>query len=109
LGYIWELPYVNGTSSVNSITIDSAISLAREVGAIIEFDETSQTPYFTFEKLGIQYIVWFINAITIDSLAKLISKKDISGLVIWNITTFYPQLWLVTNSQYNTVKLLPEF
>lgn len=111
IGYIWELPFVTGFSSSNSLTIDNAINLARDVGAIIQFDEKSQTPYFTFEETSnnIQYIVWFINAITINSMIKLLLEKGINGTGVWNIMVYSTQLWLVINSQYEIIKLLPEF
>lgn len=110
LGYIWELPYMSGLSDSNSITVDNAINLAREVGAVIQFDEVSQTPYFTIADINtsIQYVVWFVNAITVDSFLKLILEKGIYGTGVWNIMTYFAQLWLVMNSQYEIIKLLPE-
>lgn len=112
LGYIWELPFVSGISRSNSLTLDSVINLARVVGATIQFDEASQTPYFIYEDLGngdTQYIVWFINAITVNSLIRMLLEKGISGIGVWNIMKYYAQLWLVINSQYEIIKLLPEF
>lgn len=110
MGYIWELPFVAGFSNSNSLTIDNAINLARSVGATIQFDDVSQTPYFNYEdeNTHIQFTVWFINAITINSLIKMLIEKGISGAGIWNIMTYFAQLWLVINSQYEAVKLLPE-
>jgi spore germination protein len=109
LGYLWELPFDVGYSIINSLTIESAINLAREVGATIEFDEISQTPYFTFRDLrNIQYIVWFVNAITVNSLVELLLQDGITGTGVWNIMIYFPHLWLVLNSQYEIIKLLPE-
>lgn len=112
IGQIWELPYVVGFSRSNSITLDNALSLAREVGATIQFDIPSQTPYFTYEDIAendTEYIVWFIDAITIESLLNLILARGISGTGAWNIMSYFAQLWLVINSQYEIIKLLPEF
>jgi spore germination protein len=111
LGYVWELPFVNGFSRSNSLTIDSAINLARDVGATILFDEKSQTPYFKYENVGnnSENIVWFVNAITIDSMIRMMLDEDVPGTGIWNIMTFFTHLWLVINCQYKILKLLPEF
>jgi spore germination protein len=111
LGYIWELPFVAGFSVSNSLTYDSVMNLAREAGVTIEFDIISQTPYFTFidPLYNTHYIVWFINAITIDSLLRMMFEKDIYGTGLWNIMTYFTQLWLVVNCQYEVIKLLPEF
>ncbi len=108
MGYDWELPYIVGFSSAYSLKLDSVITLAREVGAVIEFDEISETPYFTYIELnsGIQHLVWFIDARTIDSLMNLVSEYGLQGTGVWNIMNYYPQMWLVINSQYEIERIL---
>jgi spore germination protein len=105
MGYDWELPYVVGISRANSLTYDNAIALASEVGATIQYDEISQTPYFEYVEslsgIPIQHIVWFIDARTIDALAKLVPEYGFQGLGVWNIMYFFTQMWLVINSQYD--------
>jgi spore germination protein len=111
LGYDWELPYVPGFSRASALTIESVMRLARVVGAIIQFDERSQTPYFRYENMGdnAQHEVWFVNALTFNSLINMLKEKGILGSGIWNIMTYFTQLWLVINSQYEIIKLIPEF
>lgn len=108
IGYDWELPFSAGLSSVYSLTLERAIDLARIVGATIQFDETSQTPYFSYaikNSVEIEHIVWFIDARSIDALLELVSKYNLQGIGIWNITIYNPQLWLIINSQYEIQKL----
>jgi spore germination protein len=102
MGYDWDLPYVVGISRANSLTFDSAIALAGQVGATIQFDEVSQTPYFEYvdKQYGIEHIVWFIDARSIDALVKLVPEFGLLGIGIWNIMYFFAQMWLVINSQY---------
>lgn len=108
IGYDWALPFLSGVSSVNSMTIDSAIGLARDMGAVIQFDEISQTPYYTYINyqgtFPIEHIVWFIDARSIEALLELVSAYDLQGTGIWNITVYNAQLWLIINSQYEIVK-----
>jgi spore germination protein YaaH len=110
IGFDWELPYSTGFTSVNSLTLDSAIDSARNVGATIQFDEVSQTPYFnyTFSGNGIEvlHVVWFIDARSINSLLDLVTKYQLNGTGIWNITVYNPQLWLLINSQYEIEKYI---
>jgi spore germination protein len=110
-GYDWALPYVPGKTEAHSLTPNAILSLAIDVEATIQYDEASQTPYFTYE-LGfgspIQHIVWFINAVSIDALVNLISEYGLDGAGIWNIMIYNPQLWLLINSQYEIIKILPE-
>jgi len=46
IGYDWELPYEIGISKANSLHTDSAITLAVNYNAIIQFDDMSQAPFF---------------------------------------------------------------
>ena len=104
IAYDWELPYSIGLSKANSMTIGGAITLAREFGATIQFDEVSQTPYFTYNEnlngIAREHVVWFIDARSIDAILKVIVDRGLNGSGIWNIMSYYPQLWLVTNTQY---------
>lgn len=109
LGYVWELPYVAGLSASSSIARDNIINLALDVNAVIQFDEISQTPYFYFESdQNVQYVVWYVNAKTVDSLMRLLFDKGMPAASVWNITSTFTQIWSVINSQYEIVKLLPE-
>jgi len=106
IGYDWELPYLPGFSSVYSLTYERAINLAGEKGAVIQFDELSQTPYFLYYDEQVQHIVWFIDSRSINALLDIVVKYDLYGLGIWNITIYNPQLWLVINSQYEIEKFI---
>lgn len=104
LGYNWELPYIIGITKASSLTINSAIELAKEMGATIQYDETSEAPnYHYIEKnprMPLEHVVWFVDARTIDAFFTLKDQYGIEGLGFWNIMIFYPQFWLVINSQY---------
>jgi spore germination protein len=110
LGYDWQLPYVPNRSFATSMSIDSALSLAYETGAIIQFDEDSQTPYFYYNQIyfgaPVQHIVWFIDARSIDALDNVILEYSLNGSGIWNIMNYYPQLWTILNTKFDTVKLI---
>ena len=110
IAYDWELPYSIGLSKASSITIDGAITLAGQYGATIQFDEVSQTPYFTYNEgvVGIAraHVVWFIDARSIDAILKVVLDRELSRSGIWNIMSYYPQMWLVTNTQFEIEKTI---
>lgn len=112
LGYDWELPYIIGYSRAVSLTPNSVIDLAREVGATIQFDEISQTPFFRYieNRFGtpIRHIVWFVDPRSVDAFINLITESGAKGIGIWNIMNFFAQMWLVINSQYEIIKIAPE-
>ncbi len=104
IGYDWELPYIPGITRANSLTLTSVLDLAREYHSTIYFNEQSKTPYFQFathyRNLFTQHIVWFIDARSIDALVHMVQEYQLAGTGIWNIMNYYPQMWLVINSQY---------
>jgi spore germination protein len=112
IGYDWALPYIKNFSIGNAITIDAAIELARLKDATILYDDVSETPYFQYSievgKETIQHIVWFVDARTIYAIVNLVLENGLQGTGLWNIMSYYPQLWLIINSNFDIYKLLPE-
>ncbi len=112
IGYSWELPYQEGETEANSLTINAALTIASDAGATIQFDDISQTPYYFYEEYRIteslQHIVRFIDARTTNGLMNLIAGYGLLGIGIWNIMIFYDQLWLIINSQYKITKLIKD-
>jgi spore germination protein len=109
-GYAWQLPYIIGVTEANALTFESAINLALDTGSEIRFDEISQNPYyeFTVYRAGvpIQYMVWFVDVRSIDALTSLVTEYNFPGIAVWNIMTFFQQMWLFINSQYEIEKIL---
>lgn len=111
IGYDWELTYTSSMdSNATSLTINAAIQLASNLNIPIDFDETSQTPFFLYNQvnyygLPARHVVWFIDARTINSILDLIMEYGLEGKAIWNIMIFYSQMWLIINSQYKIIKL----
>ncbi|WMJ87354.1 LysM peptidoglycan-binding domain-containing protein [Anaerocolumna sp. MB42-C2] len=110
LGYDWRLPYIPKESYANSLTINSVLDLAYDVGAVIDFDDESQTPYFYYNELGfayqVQHIVWFIDARSIETLNKLIEDYALNGSGVWNIMVYNQQLWTIINANFDIIKLI---
>jgi spore germination protein len=110
LGYDWTLPYIQGFSKANAITLDSAIELARTRKATILFDDVSETPYFEYtigesERIE-KHIVWFVDARTIYAIVNLALENKLQGTGLWNIMSYYPQLWLIIISNCEIKKLI---
>lgn len=112
IGYDWELPYIPNKSHAYSLTINSAITLANDAGATIQFDEKSQTPFFLYIRsdfgVPMDHIVWFIDARSINAIDKLIAEFGLSGSGTWNIMIYNQQVWTLTNSQYEIIKVIPD-
>ncbi len=99
-GYMWELPYIPGVSSVNTISVASARQLAADYNIPIQFDERTRLAYYIYSELNREYLVRFSDARTIISFLEVVNDKELKGLGNWNIMSFFNNLWLIVNSQY---------
>jgi spore germination protein len=106
IGYDWELPFVSGFSDVNNLSFERVNDLAGNAGAVISYDEVSQSPYFLYTSGdNIKHVVWYVNSRSINATMELVSKYNLRGISVWNITIFNPQLWLIISSQYQIEKV----
>jgi spore germination protein len=109
ISYDWELPYTIGLSSANSLTLDSTLEQARQFDTVIQFDKESQTPFYIYNTavsgVPVNHVVWSVNAISINSVLKIIAEKGLNGIGLWNIMSYVPQIWTVINTQYEIEKI----
>ncbi len=106
IAYDWELPYVEGESFVASLTIPGAIALANQYESVINYDETTQIPYFEYTVAGVKHIVWFKDARQIVAILELVVEYNLGGICAWNIMYYY-NLWLIVNTKLDIDKVLP--
>ncbi len=104
IGYIWQLPYIEGETMANAISHENAVELAAEVGATIQYDEVSQTSFFHFVNIY-EYMVLFKDARGIEGMLNLMDEYKFSGMAAWNIMSFFAQMWLIINAKYNINKI----
>lgn len=84
-GYDWPLPYVSGTTRATSIGNLTARNRAVENGAAIRFDETAQTPWYTYEKDGVAHEVWFEDVRSYRAKFALVSEYGLRGIGFWQL------------------------
>jgi len=109
IGYDWALPFTSGSSYANSMSLDSTMTLAYEQQTVIQFDELSQTPYFSYIRSNVgppeNHIVWFIDVRSIKALNNVIIEYDLTGSGVWNLMIYNQQLWSIINASFIIVKL----
>lgn len=106
LGYDWQLPYVAGFTKANALNFDSVLSLASQMNAVINYDETNLTAHFEYvDNNDNPHIVWFKDARSIDSSIKILKSYGIYGIGIWTIMYYFNQMWMVINTQYEIEKI----
>ena len=104
-GYDWTLPYVQGQSRARSLGSVQAVEQAIQVGAPIRYDATAQSPHYNYWRDRAEHEVWFEDARSVRAKLALAGEYQLTGVSIWNIMRYFPQLWLVLNSLYDIEKL----
>ncbi|MEF9954329.1 MAG: glycosyl hydrolase family 18 protein [Clostridium sp.] len=99
-GYDWPLPYQRGTTKAQSIGSKEAVRIAIMNGAKIQFDATSQSPYFYYWKYGIQHVVWFEDVRSIAAKFELVKEFKLNGVGYWQIMTLFRANWLLAESEF---------
>ena len=106
VGYDWKLPYIPGVTAANIVTNDRAIQIAADKNLPIQFNETTQSPYFYYmDSDGILHIIWFNDARSFQAQVMLVTQYNLLGLSLWTIMKFNAQMWFIINTQYNIQKL----
>lgn len=103
-GYDWPLPYVKGQTEAKGISNVDALIIALDNGAEIKFDADALTPYYNYSKDGIEHVVWFENARSIEGKLELVKKYSLGGISIWQIMRFFPQLYGVLKSKFDNIR-----
>lgn len=92
-GYDWSLPYVRGKTAATTLGNVQAVQRAITQGVPIQFDELSQSPYFTYNQDGIQHEVWFEDVRSIQKKFELINEYTLGGCGYWQIMRWWRVNW----------------
>src|SRR5699024_4952060 len=104
-GYDWTLPFVQGESFARAISPQQAIAIAREHGVEIQFDETAQAPFFNyFDTEGLEHIVWFEDARSIQAKFDLIKQLNLNGIAYWKLGLSFPENLLLLDINFSIEK-----
>ena len=104
--YDFTLPYVRGSSMARPLSNVAAVQLAVEKGAEIQYDPVSEAPFFRYTgENGAVHEVWFQDARSVEASLALAKEFALTGVGYWNVMRWFPQNWLVLNSQYDILKV----
>lgn len=103
-GYDWPLPYEKGVTAARTISNTEAIEIAIANNAVIEFDQLSMSPHFTYEKDGIGHEVWFEDVRSMKEKFALIQEYDLRGAGYWQIMNLFRANWLLLADTFSIEK-----
>lgn len=106
-GYDWTLPYVRGESQARTIGNVEAVQIAIQNNAAIQFDETAQSPYFTYTAEGRSHEVWFEDVRSLSAKFSLIPEYNLRGVGYWQIMQLFRANWLLLEDTFFISKANP--
>ncbi|HEY9061839.1 MAG TPA: glycosyl hydrolase family 18 protein [Pseudobacteroides sp.] len=94
-GYDW------GGTATKSYSINGCYNIANQYGAVIKFDNTTKSKYFTYTANGEARTVWFEDGETIAYKLDLAIARDIKGIGIWRLGLENSNYWTTIKSKLN--------
>lgn len=99
-GYDWPLPFEQGVTKARNISNLEAVKIAVDYGVPIQFDETAQSPFFTYETQNIRHEVWFEDVRSYQAKFELIKEFGLRGAGYWQIMRLFRANWLLLDDQF---------
>ncbi len=104
-GYDFTLPYVKGVAA-KPITNANAINYIKSKNSSIEFDQKAQTPYsIYYDQDKKQHIIYFEDPRSMRAKALLAKNKNLAGISIWTVSSFYKQMFEVFSNYFEIEKM----
>lgn len=103
-GYDWPLPFEQGVTAATTIGNVQAVQIAIEQNAEIQFDELSQSPFFTYMQDGIEHEVWFEDVRSLQAKFNLIKEYQLRGCGYWQIMKWFRANWLLLQQNFYIIK-----
>lgn len=106
-GYDWPLPYMPGGGWAKRVSPQKAISIAAKYGSIIQYDRQLQAPFLNYiDEQGIEHIVWFEDARSVQAKLILASDYGLRGVSYWVLGLPFPQNWAVLDDMFKITKVV---
>ena len=101
--YDWPLPYERGVTAAQTIGNTQAVSIARQNGVSIQYDEQSETPFFYYTNEGVEHVVWFEDVRSIQAKFDLVKEYGFRGVGYWNLLRSFRPNWLLLNENFRII------
>jgi Predicted glycosyl hydrolase len=106
-GYDWTLPYVQGGAWAPTVSPQEAVRRAARFGATIEYDETAQSPHYTYyDDQGREHVVWYEDARSVQAKFDVVKNFGLRGVSYWVLGVPFPQNWYVLSENFTIKKLV---
>ncbi|WP_170885494.1 glycosyl hydrolase family 18 protein [Bacillus alkalicellulosilyticus] len=95
-GYDWNL--TKGTGH-KALTMKQIKQLIIDQNATVQWDQTSQSPYFYYvDSQGDRHVVWFENEASLAAKTKLVQEYNLAGVSMWRMGQEDKSFWTSIHS-----------
>lgn len=102
-GYDWALSSGGDVPRARTVGNVEAVQQAAEKGAEIFFDETAQTPYYSYIEDGVTHEVWFEDVRSIAAKFSLIEEYGLRGAGYWQLMRLFRANWILAEDTFRIV------
>jgi len=100
----WLLPHVKGQEA-ETFDMQEALRRAIQYGATIQFDQTTQSPYFRYQdENGREHEVWFEDARSAQAKFNTVKEYSLKGISYWVLGYPFPQNWALLRDNFRIRK-----
>ena len=100
----WLLPYQKGTQA-ETFDMQEAIRRAIANNAVIQYDETAESPYYQYiDSHGQSHQVWFEDARSAQAKFDLVKSYNLRGISYWVLEYPFPQNWTLLSDNFTIKK-----
>jgi len=97
----WLLPHVAGQEA-ETFSMQEAIARAVRYGATINYDTTTESPYFRYrDEQGREHEVWFEDARSAQAKFDTVKEYNLGGISYWTLGYPFPQNWALLGDNFN--------
>ena len=93
--YDWTQPFVRGESVAEIMGNAEAVRRAAIQGAPIQYDETAQSPWYTYEQNGVTHEVWFEDVRSMEVKLRTAIEYGVLGIGYWNLMWPFRANWML--------------
>ena len=100
----WILPHVQGREA-ETFSCQEALIRASSHNALIQFDETAQSPFFRYtDAQGREHEVWFEDARSAQAKFDTVKEYGLGGISYWALGYPFPQNWSLIANNFRVIK-----
>ncbi|SOC08741.1 spore germination protein [Ureibacillus xyleni] len=102
----WKIPHREGAVA-ETFSPHEAIRRATRYNATIQYDETTQSPFFRYvDEKGQGHEVWFEDARSAQAKFNMAKQYNLKGISYWALGYPYPQNWALLEDNFEIEKLV---